>query len=360
MRRPHPLQRRQHGLSLLELLLATTLGLLLGAAALQLLLEVRRNQAALERSALVSESARFALHSLASSSRQAGFWASFLPEHDNPYARQPLTGYPQRLQPPTPCLPFAQWSADEQDNRLRMPLQSFAAVPAGCESLLRQHKAGSDILLVRHVEAQPSSGVGNARLHLQVALCHRQPRGHYRLAASGFDALQRDCQTPAPLHRYLERLYFVRQDHTLMRAERIGNEGSEWNLQPLVDGIEQLVVELGLDQRDAEGSPVDYQRAPQPLAGRSQARYRGDGRAEGPFVRCPLQGCTADQLLAVVVVRLHVLARAAQRESLPGSQRRYQMGGSSYPVDERTGARLRELHSLSVLLPHVALRRQAP
>lgn len=332
MKRPLPPPIRQRGLSLLELLIATALGLLLGAAALQLLLEVRRSQASLERASLASESARFALHSLAHDARRAGFWAGLLPGHDDALAHRLPAGDPLHLQPPSACLAFAHWSATERDNRLRMPLQSFAAVPAGCESLLRQHKAGSDILLMRYAEAQPSSRIGNARLHLQVAFCHRQAAGSYWLGAEGFEGLQRDCQSPAPLHRYIERLYFIRQDHTLMRAERIGNDSSEWNLQPLVDGIEHLVVELGIDQPSAAGR----------------------------FIRCPATGCSAPQLLDSVAVRLHVLSRAPQSEPLVAPARRYRMGESWYDVAKASRTRLRELHSLTLQLPHVATRRHRP
>ncbi len=341
----------QRGVSLIELMIAAALGLLLTLSILQLFLDVARSNDELARTSAQMESGRFALQLITHDLQHAGFWNGYLPEYDDLATDAAPEGYPDSFVAGNPCLPFTAWAGTPHytDNLLRMPVMSFAGVPEGCSGVIAQLKPDSDVLLIRHADLPGVSGSEAGRVHFQASWCDAAPRA-YVLGRDGFDLRAMDCSTPAEIRRYVAHFYFVRRDNVLMRAEYIGSSGNEWSAQPLVAGVERLVIELGLDNRTHDGQPLDYGQAPP---------RRGDGVAD-EFVRCPAQGCAAGQLIDAVAARVHLLVRSS--EPSPGfiDAKQYRLGPLSVTpaADER--AFQRHVYASSVRLTNIAARRAAP
>ena len=99
-----PTRRRQHGLSLVELLIATALGLLIVAALAQLYSDIVRSNREMAKTNSQIENGRFAMQFLRNDIVHAGFWGSFVPEFANLMHDLPPADVPTIV--PDPCLAF--------------------------------------------------------------------------------------------------------------------------------------------------------------------------------------------------------------------------------------------------------------
>src|SRR5690606_13655041 len=85
---------------------------------------------------------------------------------------------------------------------------------------------------------------------------------------------------------------------------------------PLIEGIEGFRVALGIDNLSDAGSAVDFT---QPVAWADAGNLtsptnRGDGIADGAFIRCTtVAPCTAAQLVNEVALKIHLVARSRDR-----------------------------------------------
>ncbi|VXC06808.1 Prepilin-type N-terminal cleavage/methylation domain-containing protein [Pseudomonas sp. 8AS] len=351
--------RRQAGLSLIELMVAMAIALLMMGAILQLFLDVTRTNDDMERTNAQIESGRFTFQAIGQGLLHAGFWDGYVPEYDDLASKDIPTGYPASFLAPDPCLAYASWTAQYRDNLLRMPVQSFAAVPSGCTGVIQDHKANSDILVVRHADTAVTATPDGSKVYLQVSYCNTASTYDYVLAKEGFSMTRRDCSTAAATRRYVANIYYLRNDNTLMRAEYVGG-ASEWNVQPLVDGVEGLVVELGIDHLSDSGAEVNYASAitwADPL-NKVSPTNRGDGAPDGGFVRCPAAGCSADQLINVVAAKLHVLVRATKPSPGYTDSKTYNLGAVALgPFNDSIK---RHAYTTAVRLNNVSARRETP
>ena len=156
MSRPRALQHVRHaqrGLTLIELMVAITITLIVVAALLALFLNVNNSQRELERVNRQIESGRLSVFVLENELSHAGFWENYMPEFDD----LTVTGAPTHVPTgalPDPCLPYsvANWTDDYKRQLLDLPVQTYDSVPASCTDLLKNKKAGTDIVVVRHAE----------------------------------------------------------------------------------------------------------------------------------------------------------------------------------------------------------------
>jgi type II secretory pathway pseudopilin PulG len=165
----------------------------------------------------------------------------------------------------------------------------------------------------------------------------------YALSASAFPLHQRDCAgtgTPASLpvtagtladkRRLMSNIYYIADlPHpdgngltvpTLMRSQLDVDAGVNAQQTPvrLLDGVEAIRVELGIDDEGKTGAAVNYAQAVQweDVATKMRPSNRGDGSPDW-FKRCTTADpCTADELMNVVAVKLYVLVRS--RDPSPG------------------------------------------
>ena len=139
---------------------------------------------------------------------------------------------------------------------------------------------------------------------------------------------------------------------------------------PLIEGIEDLRVELGIDDTSETGSAVNYTEAIKWADPNTQTKAinRGDGTPDR-FVHCTtIAPCSSTDLMNVVAVKLYVLARS--RDVTPGyiDTKAYCLGEAaadgSCPAANTIAAAndgyKRHVFTTSVRLTNVSGRRDTP
>lgn len=217
----------------------------------------------------------------------------------------------------------------------------------------------------------------------------------YALSTSAFPLHQRDCAgtgTPATLpvtagtlatkRRLISNIYYIadlphpdgggRTVPTLMRSQLDVSGGVLAQGAPvrLLDGVEALRVELGIDDAGKTGAAVNYAQEVQweDATTKTRPTNRGDGAPDW-FKRCTTAtACTADELMNVVAVKLYVLTRS--RDATPGYRdtKVYCLGepdtDGSCPADNTIAAAndsfKRHVFTTSMRLNNISGRRETP
>ena len=286
-RTSHP-RRSMQGMSLVELMIAMTLGLIVLAALVSVFANTSASRAELERTSRQVENGRYAMEVLGDELRHAGF-----------YGEANVRAVPLPGVLPDPC------STDPVVWKSAMPIHvvgfdSGAGLPT-CFTGTR--KAGTDVLLVRRLSTC-EAGVGDcpaavaSEYYAQIAKCAAEtpitPIVFASQGGSSFILHVKNCTAVAGLRKYTVRFYYIGTDNgsgqaipTLRRLELSGATGG-WVDTPLVEGIDQLNLEYAIDI-DSDGAPDVYTADP--------ATY-------------VCGGCTAITNWAnVVSVRINLLAR---------------------------------------------------
>jgi len=262
---------RPNGYTIIELMVAITISLIVLVALVTLFARNSGERRAIERTNEQTEDGRYALQLMSDDLRNAGYLASFNP--GTFAAPNPQLAPPAAL--PNPCAT----DVPTLNSAMVLPVQGYdngTNAPA-CVADLR---AGTDILVVRRASTCAVGTLG----------CDAQVGGDPYLQASGcaseFTAVTyyvldtnvanlnlhtKDCVTPAALYQYRTHIYFVANDDqagdgipTLKRAE-LGfvNGALAFTVVPLVEGVENLQIEYGLDTGvPTTGSPVVYTADP--------------------------------------------------------------------------------------------------
>lgn len=262
--------RAIRGFSLVEMMVAMTLGVLVLLAVSEIFVNNNRTRSEIEKSSRQIENGRYAMQLLEDEISNAGFFAGT-------GAREPAVPFPA-LPPVCPL------GASDVNSTLAVPVQggnniadgAHPACPTGDSDKLGSLKEKTDYIAIRRSSTcVAGSGSGCSAFmagvpHVQLAACQTETDpapGSLVIAAAAddLDALTRACDSTelAPVYRFLSRLYFVTEDNVLSRAELVpdGSGGAEYTVVPLVDGIESLHFEYGLDADD-DGAVDSYSSAP--------------------------------------------------------------------------------------------------
>lgn len=312
----------QSGLSLIELMIAITLGMLVVAALVALFINISRSNSELAKSNAQIENGRFAIQLLQNDLVHAGFWGELRP------------GVAAAI--PDPCLAAASWDDAYKANMLGAPVLGYSSdtVPATC-SMVTTPQANSDVLVVRHANTCTKGSAGcdggaDTGPHIQVSGCTTSspPEAAYVIDPLNFPLTNKNCATPAAARKIVSNIYYVK-DNTLMRAAFIN--GAYQAAQPLIEGIEALRFEYGIDAT-GDGSPDSYLSAPP---------------------------TTLAQLANIVAVKVHVLAR--NLVATPGytDSKSYQLGNTAAMAAANDGFK-RHVFSTTVRLVNPSGRREAP
>jgi type IV pilus assembly protein PilW len=141
---------------------------------------------------------------------------------------------------------------------------------------LQNHKAGTDIILVRRARACTAGISGcdaavSGKPYLQVSLCATEVTT-YKLGVQGtetFDLKQKDCANVAGRRQYYVHIYYISTDNgagtTVPTLKRIELDGTAWSTTALVEGIEELNISYGVDS-NSDGAPDSYVAAPNSVA----------------------------------------------------------------------------------------------
>ncbi len=145
----------QRGMSLIELMIAVTIGLIITAALGALFLGTYRTNQEMAKANSQIENGRFAMQLLQADIVHAGFWGGFAPQFDDLSFSTAPGDVPNAV--PNPCLDYSTpWTADNVTNLIGIPVQAYATTPpagAGCvTNLATNKKANTDLLVLRHAE----------------------------------------------------------------------------------------------------------------------------------------------------------------------------------------------------------------
>lgn len=264
----------QHGLSLVELMISVVIGLVVLLALSSIFLSSNRSSLEMRKSTQQQESGRYASQLLYEDLMLAGYLSEF--------DASPLTS-PAAL--PDIC------ATDMTTLLSGLPLHvqgmNNAATTPSCLSDL---KTGTDIIVVKRVSTCVAGNANCAAFlagvpHFQASLCtptdgsgaelahaanNNADYAAYYFAFSGtladFTRRKTSCGTTlADIRRYLVHIYFIANNNvagdgipTLKRAE-LGAGG--FTIVPLVDGIENMQVEYGVDT-NGDGMPNSYKSVP--------------------------------------------------------------------------------------------------
>jgi type IV pilus assembly protein PilW len=255
----HPNKAGQTGLSLIELMVAITLGLIIMAGLSALFIANSSTSAEIERANRQIENGRYAMQILSEDLRLAGFLGEFDP-----------TALATPATKPDPC------SAVLANLQTALPLhiQGYnnvaSATPLTSCTWLNDVKTGTDMLVIRRAStciagAADCEAVTSGMPYFQASLCKSATQlgsnsisDYYALDTNSANLTrqQKDCLTTnlAGLRRYRTHIYFIANNDmvadgipTLKRAELDNSAPNKFSIVPLVEGIENLKIEYGID-----------------------------------------------------------------------------------------------------------------
>ena len=263
-RSTHPSRHSIRGLSLVELMVSITIGMLIVAALAVLFANNSRSRSETERTSQRIDNGRYALEVLTGDIQNAGYFAEFDPRQ--------LT-LPTVM--PDPCLT----GASDLAAALPLHVQGYNDVATNVLTCLSDVKAGTDVIVVRRANGCVNGATGCAALAtgdyaFQASSCSGSSElgsgsvSNYYALSNSTSALirtKKDCATLADIRRYLVRIYYIAANDkagdgipTLKRAEFTGGA---WSTVSLVQGIENMQIEYGLDT-NTDGYAEIYTPAP--------------------------------------------------------------------------------------------------
>ena len=218
------------GFSIVELMVAMTLGILLSGLILDVTLGSSRSNRVLELNSEMIENGRYATNLLKNEIRLAGF-----------YGR--LESYSTALAiPPDECTGL---TLADLTTGMTFPLSGLDEVAAvttvcGGDTLL----AGSDVLLIRRADTSfvtSTAGLTNAQHYLQTTITNRVLDVG---SATTFILTNKDGVTLAPIREYRQDIYYVDQSNVFKRLHLVNGA---YTVEPLVEGVDDFQVVYGVD-----------------------------------------------------------------------------------------------------------------
>ncbi len=269
--------RKPTGFSLVELMVAMTIGLLLLLGLVSVVSNSSTMYGELNKTAQQVEGGRYAIEILKEDIQHAGFYGPFY---------DPNAAIPGTL--PDPCATaIATLSASTV-----LPVQGYNNHTSGLSSCISDadHLDGTDILVIRRVQTTPTPAASLVAQDVYLQADGGTPTGGARIFGTGGTTFDRtwyqwngatQTTVTAPIYKYVVHIYFVSpcsiptgancasgSDNgspipTLKRLELVVSGGAlGWTTVPLVEGVENLQIDYGLDT-DGDGT-VDgaYTAAP--------------------------------------------------------------------------------------------------
>lgn len=334
----------QAGFSLVELMVAITLGLLVLAGLTTIFVNNSNTRNEIERANRQTENGRYAMQLLSDDLRNAGYLAEFDPR----ILSTPATK-------PDAC------ATAVSDLKAALPLHVQGYDNGASLPCLSDLRSGTDILVLRRAStcvagSADCAAVASGTPYFQASLCSSATElssdnssNYYALDTNtaSLTRHKRDCSTLADFHRYRTHIYFIADNDnsgdgipTLKRAE-LGSSG--FTIVPLVEGIENLQIEYGIDTNN-DGVPDAFTANPD------------------SYNSCTGVACV-DNWRSVVAVKLHLLARNTEQSAGYTDNKTYTLGlnadGSVYTTTPG-GAYKRHAYQAQVRLNNPAGRRVTP
>jgi type IV pilus assembly protein PilW len=251
----HPTPRRQRGVTLVELMVGLTLGLVVTASMLMLFANASTHGQDVARAGMQIENGRYVSELLREDVRLAGFYGE---------TSVAAALYSQ----PDPCsVAPVGWGGTP----LTLPTAVQGYTPADALACLDHRRAGTDAIVVRRVgitAIDPATIVaGNTQYYVQYSFCALDvatPRLIFSKNRADFTLRNRACTGVNVARPYVSRIYYVADCNDCTGAgdgvptlKRVDLVGTQLTTTPLAEGIDTLRVEYGFDI-DGDGSPDTY------------------------------------------------------------------------------------------------------
>lgn len=306
--------RAERGMSLIELMVALTIGLVLIWGATELYMTGRNSMRTSESLSSMQENARFALAMLEPDIALANYWG----------VHNWATMIEGRARSPNPltdtvsignhCSPT--WAID-----LDAPLEGYNGTHPGWGCLsVADYKAGTDILVVRHAgtEAVEAGALEAGKIYVRT---DQSPRGVLFVGAEpgGFGTMAENHVLET--HAYYVRPYtFINADGSkdnvpCLRSLTLSDGGDDPRVedQEVMSGVEDLQVQFGVD---TDG-----------ILGQSDRSVNMYVDPDNPVLGQPG--------VLIQSVRLWLLVRADNFELGTRDEARYRYANVEYTIDER-------------------------
>lgn len=342
---PPPILQDSHGFSLVELMVSITIGLFLVLGMSTLLVNSSQNRTELEKASRQIENGRYATQLLRDAITHAGYYGEYFCQHDpaSPALCTPASPPTPLTALPDPCLTTL--AGLSYTRGLPLPIQGYdssllaSAVPTCVGSA--NHKAGTDILVIRRANTNVTPSIVDGRIYIQA-----NPVGYVIASRSGgawsyvgtsvgsdnlnvtgaaaLPLLKKDGVTSADLRNYVVQIYFIspcsiptgggdnctgasddngKPIPTLKMVE-LSVDGANPAISapiPLVEGIDNLQLDFGIDT-DNDGAPNSFSTCSTSTA------------------------CSLTDWSNVVAIRLNLLARNTEQTIGHTDTKRYDLG----------------------------------
>jgi type IV pilus assembly protein PilW len=248
-------RHKQRGLTLVELMVGLTLGLIVISSLLLVLAHASTRGQDLARTSIQVENGRYVAELFREDIRMAGFFgetsvAGAIYTQPDPCATAPVGWNGTPLTFPS-------------------PVQGYAAADVlGC---LSDRRPGTDALVIRRVGVDIVDPAtipgGNRQYYVQYSYCVTDvfsPRLVFDRDRSAFTLRNRACAGVNTVRSYVSHIYYVANcsncgagGDTIPTLKRVDLVGNQLTWTPLAEGIETLRFEYGFDV-DGDGSPDTY------------------------------------------------------------------------------------------------------
>jgi type IV pilus assembly protein PilW len=288
--------RRGQGFTLVELMIAVTLGMLVLVGLVSAFVNSSRTRDEIERTSQQIENGRYAMQVLTADLRLAGYWAEL---------NVNAAGLGIPASKPDACAT----AVTDLSNALPVHLQGYD-LGASAPACLSDVKPNTDIVVVRRastcIRGATDCATQTGAAYFQASLCNNAtelgttpaPGNWFKVSTdtTTLDRHKKDCTTLADMRQYATRIYFIANNDvagdgipTLKRAE-LG--AGAFSIVSVAPGIDNLQLEYGLDT-NGDGTPDALSSDPDAY----------NGCAGGAAA------CVVTNWLNVVTVKINLLAR---------------------------------------------------
>ena len=307
-----PIQYTQSGLSLVELMVAITIGLIVSSAVGTIFIQSKASYTQNDEINFLQDNGRYALNQLASDLEVAGFFGGMAA----PSAITFAAGAPFLLTGSAlECGPGTNWTYDASApiGYDFAPSSSDVATNYPC---IAGFQPGSDFLTIKRVRGNSVSALADHTVYLFTD----RSDGSFQIKPATLPSSQTAWE-------YYVHLYYLK-NNTLKKLY-LGWDDSKYAMREtdLAEGIEKFHIVFGIDSTtDTDGIPDFYTGNP-----------------------------TADQLASAVTARIYVLARGTKEMAGYTNAKTYHLGDVTVDYSSNSDGYYRRVFSTAVVLRNAAM-----
>src|SRR5215831_4651351 len=251
------------GFTLIELLVGLTIGVIVLFALVTLFVNNSRMRGEIDQASQQIENGRYALDLLRDDLHLAGYYGDVVPQRGFTVATAQI---------PSICATtVAGLQLVAPPAALQWPVPVFGiaggdSVPTCVSSATGGQKAGTDILVVRRTSTIPTTGGLTAgKVYVQATGCSSDLDQHKDFIvdvgsnAGSFALQKRGCATASDIYEFQTRIYYV-SNETIPTLRLLTISGTASTNEPLVQGVEDLRIEYGLDNAGNDGAADAYRK----------------------------------------------------------------------------------------------------